>query len=319
MKTPLLLSARKRIIRDAARAAKGKTGLMIERVTAGTLSTLLGLPGMIVTEYAFEKQGEREILHVFCEHEHDVAVCPHCGQVTQTVHDCQERCIRHLDIWGKNTFVHFAARRFDCESCGKPFTEELPWVESQRRESTAYELHVYEQCRHTDLAAVAEREALHPETVKGIFQRWAKRTEQQKQRRQVRCLGVDEISLHKGHKQFVLVLSDLERHCVIDVLEERSQEAFEHWLNGLSAGERKAIRVVAMDMWGPYRGIVKANLPQAEIVADRFHVTKHLNDAITKIRCTLQAKANKVDYDLLKGTRWILVRQRQELKRLSSD
>jgi len=317
MSTPLLLNTPKQMIRDAARAVKRKAGLMVQRVTSGTLSTLLGLPGMVITDYAleqpFEGEGEREVLHIFCEHEHDVAVCPKCGQVTQKVHDRKERSIRHLDIWGKRTFVHFPARRFDCEHCKKPFREELSWIESQRRESIAYELHVYEECRHSDEAAVAKREALHSETVKGIFKRWAKRTEQQQQRSQVHYLGVDEISLHKRHKQFVLVLSDLERHCVIDVLAERTQEAFEQWLDRLSAGERKAIRVVAMDMWGPYRGVVKAELPQAEIVADRFHVTKHLNGAITKIRCALQRKADQADYDLLKGTRWILVRHRENL------
>jgi len=272
---------------------------------------------MVITDYAleqpFDEQGEREVLHIFCEHEHEVAICPECGQVTQKVHDRKERSIRHLDIWGKRTFVHFQSRRFECESCGNCFTEELSWIESQRRMSTAYELHVYEECRHTDQTAVAEREALHPETVKGIFQRWAKRAEQQQQRRQVRCLGVDEISLRKRHKQFALVLSDLERHCVIDVLAERTQEAFMQWLDRLSAGEREAIRVVAMDMWGPYRGVVKAELPRAEIVVDRFHVTKHLNEAITKIRRALQRKADKADYELLKGTRWILVRHREEL------
>lgn len=59
--------------------------------------------------------------------------------------------------------------------------------------------------------------------------------------------------------------------------------------------------------------MVERKLPHAEIVADRFHVTKHLNEAITKIRCTLQAKADKAGYELLKGTRWILVRHRQDL------
>jgi len=62
MSTPLLLSAPKRIMRDAARATKGKAGLMIEQVTAGTLSSLLGLPGMVVTEYACEQQGETRFL-----------------------------------------------------------------------------------------------------------------------------------------------------------------------------------------------------------------------------------------------------------------
>ena len=313
MKTPLLLTATIRVIRDAARAAKEKAGLVIERVTALTLSNLVGLSGMEVKEYALEKQGEGEILHLFCEHTHEVAICPRCDQVADEGHESKERCIRHLDIWGKRTFVHFRARRFECEGCGKPFSEELSWIESQRRGSIAYELHVYEQCKQTNEAAVAKREVLHPETVKGIFKRWAKRTEQEQKRRLVRCLGVDEISLRKGHKQFALVLSDLERHCVIAVLPERSQQALEQWLEGLSPAERKAIRLVTMDMWGPYRGVVKTKLPKAEIVADRFHVSKHLNEAIAKIRCTLQTKADKADYELLKGTRWILVRSRQDL------
>ena len=150
--------------------------------------------------------------------------------------------------------------------------------------------------------------------MKTIFQRWAKRAEQQQPQRQVRCLGVDEISLRKGHKQFALASSDLERHCVIAVLAERSQEALEQWLDSLSAAARQASRVVAMDLWGPYRGVVTAKLPQAEIVADRFHVTKHLNDAIAKIRRNLQTKADKADSELLKGTRWILVKPRADLK-----
>jgi len=97
------------------------------------------------------------------------------------------------------------------------------------------------------------------------------------------------------------------------MLAERSQAALTHWLDGLGEAKRKAMRVVAMDMWGPYRGVVTAKLPQAEIVADRFHVTKQLNTAMAKIRCTLQAQADKAGYDLLKGTRWLLVRPRPAL------
>ncbi len=160
---------------------------------------------------------------------------------------------------------------------------------------------------------MAEQEGLHPETVKTIFLRWAKRARRERPGL-VRCLGVDEISLHKGHRHFAMVLSDVERHCVIAVLAERSPAAFETWLAGLSEAERRAIRVVAMDRWGPYRGVVKAQLAHAEIVADRFHVTKQLNEALAKIRCQLQAAADPAVSQLLKGTRWLLVRNRAELK-----
>jgi transposase len=315
MKTHLLPVGPIKIIRDAARAVKGTAGLMVKRVTAGTLSELLGLPGMVVTEYALEQQDDgREILHIFCHHAHEIAQCSGCGQVSQDLHEEAERSIRHLDIWGKITYVHFPSRRFDCQQCKKPFTEGLSWIEAKRRESSSYEVYVYEQCKSTDIEAVAERERLHPETVRLIFKRWAKRAEKKQVRQLVRCLGIDEISLRKGQQHFVMVLTDLERHYVVAILEERSQKALETWLAGLSEAERKAMRLVAMDMWGPYRGVIKAKLPQAEIVADRFHVMKHLNHAIAKIRCKLQAKSDKAGYELLKGLRWILVRNRDDLK-----
>lgn len=310
---PLLPNSPEKVVRDAARAVKRTANLMIQKVTVETFNILLGLPGLVVTEYALERQGEQEVLHLFCQHEHEVAICPGCGQVCDALHEQEERAIRHLDIWGKATYVHFPSRRFKCKHCKKPFTESLAWVESKRRESTAYELHVYEQCQHTDQAAVAQREGLHPETVKGIFQRWARRAEKRRERMLVRCLGVDEISLRKGHQQFALVLSDLERHCVIAVLPERSQKAFETWLEALSEVERQAIRLVAMDMWGPYRGVVRSKLSHAEIVADRFHVMKQLSDALGKIRRRLQA-SDPASYELLKGIRWILVRRRTNLK-----
>ena len=138
MNLPMLASGAKKVIRDSARAAGRTAGLMMERVTANTLSTLLGLPGMVVTEYAIEKQEGREVLHIFCHHEHDVAVCPECSGISTSVHESEERCIRHLDIWGKATYVHFPARRFDCKECKKPFSEELSWIEGERRTSTSY-------------------------------------------------------------------------------------------------------------------------------------------------------------------------------------
>lgn len=166
------------------------------------------------------------------------------------MHEETEHCVRHLDIWGKTTYVHFPARRFDCEHCHKPFTETLSWIEAKRRESSAYELYIYEACRDTNIDPVADKESLHPETVRLIFGRWAKRAEKKQIRQTVECLGIDEISLRKGHKHFVMVLTDLERHCVVAVLEERSQKDLEDWLSKLSEAERKAIRLVGMDMWG---------------------------------------------------------------------
>jgi len=313
----LLLSPPVRTVaKDAARAVKRVDSLTVQPVTEETLNELLGLPGMSVTRFAIEQQGEGKYLHLFCEHEHDIAICPRCGKAMAGSYDHKDRCVRHLDIWGMRTFVHFAQRRFDCEVCGKPFTENLEWLDPKRRQTGVYEAHIYERVKKTSRKHVALQEGLSESTVLDIFKKCAKQATRQPHRGLVRVLGVDEISLWKGHKQYALVLSDLERRVVIDVLPNRQKDTLEKWLDGLTEEERRAIKVVSVDMWKPYRLAVRKKLPHAEIVADRFHVMKQLNHQIDLLRRALQKKAKQADealYQALKGNRWLLLRNRSEL------
>jgi transposase len=305
------------VVKDAARAVKRVSSLLIQEVTTETLSEWLDLPGMRVTHFAIEEQGEVKYLHLFCEHEHDVAICSRCGKAMASGYDHKYRCVRHLDIWNMRTFVHFSQRRFDCEVCGKPFTENLEWIDPKRRQTRAYEEHIYQRVQKTPRKHVALQEGLSESTVLDIFKKWAKQATRQPRRRGVRVLGADEISLRKRHKQYALVVSDLERRVVIEVLPNRRKETLERWLDDLTEEERRAIKVVSMDMWKPYRQAVRKKLPHAEIVADRFHVMKQLNHQIDLLRRALQKKARKTDealYQVLKGNRWLLLKNRSELK-----
>jgi transposase len=317
-KPPLLPPPSRKIPKDAARAVNRVDSLTTQAVTAKTLSDLLGLPGMIVTRFAIEEENKEQYLHLFCEHEHDVAICPRCLKTTMAVHEKEERCVRHLDIWGMKKLVHFPQRRFDCDICGKPFTEKLEWIEAKRRQTSGFEMHIYERVKNkTPRKQVAFQEGLHEATVLDIFKRQAKKAVRQTDDGRVRILGVDEISLKKRHKQYALVLSDLERRRVIAVLPNRLKKTFEEWLAGLTEEERRAIKVVSMDMWEAYRQTVRQKLPHAQIVADRFHVMKQLNHQIDLIRRSIQRKAKKDGdetlYQALKGSHWVLLKNRSEL------
>jgi len=306
------------VVKDAARAVKRVDSLDVQEVTAETLTGLLGLPGMKVTRFAIELQGEAEYLHLFCEHEHDVALCPRCLEVATDGYDHTDRCVRHLDTWGMRTLVHFSQRRFDCDVCGKPFTESLEWIDPKRRQTRAFEERVYQRVKNkTPRKQVALQEGLSESTVLDIFEKQAKQAARRSDGRKVRILGVDEISLRKGHKQYALVLSDLEQRKVIAVLPNRLKETFEKWLGSLTEEERQAILVVSMDMWEAYRQAVRDKLPHAQIVADRFHVMKHLNHQIDLLRRAMQKKAKKEGndalYQVLKGSRWVLLKKRSEL------
>ena len=300
-------------IKDAARAAKVGIRRTMHRMQEITVTHLLGLPQFIVTGYWLERRGEQEIVHLHCIHREEIAICPRCHQVSMVSHDGKERCVRDLDIWGKCTFLHFTSRRFECERCGRPFTEKLACVERQRRQTRRFEQHIYRRCLGSSCKGVAQEAWLNEATVKAIFKRWAKRTMRWQGAPRVRVLGIDEIALKKRHKQYALVLSDLERHCVIAVLPERSKERLEGWFDSLSTAERKAIRVVSIDMWEPYRRAVQAKLPHAQLVADRFHVMKQLNDRLTQMRRSIQRRADEATGQVLKGSRWLLVNNRDHL------
>ena len=317
-KLPYFPSPPKKTPRDAARAVKRVSSLTTQAVTATTLSDLLDLPGMIVTRFAIEGEDKKQNLHLFCDHEHDIAICPRCLTATSQIYERKDRCVRHLDIWGMKTLVHFPQRRFECDVCGKPFTENLEWIEAKRRQTNDFEIHIYECVKHKmPRKQVALQEGLHEATVLEIFKRQAKSAARQVESGLVNILGVDEISVRKGQKRYALVLSDLRRRSVIAVLPNRLKKTFEEWLGNLTGEERRAIKVVSMDMWEAYRQAVRKMLPHAQIVADRFHVMKQLNHQIDLIRRSMQRKAKKeIDealYQALKGSRWALLKRRSEL------
>lgn len=315
----LCLPAPETIVKDASRAVKRVAGLQIQPVNVDILSELLDLPGLGVQQFALEQLGNEKALHLFCEHTHTFAICPRCQLVTRHLYDVKARCVRHLDILEMRTLVHFPQRRFECEHCGKPFTENLAWLRPKRRQTSAFENYIYQRMRHkTPCKQVAQEEGLSESTVRDIFKHRAQQVQRQQRRpAQVRVLGVDEISVRKGHKQYALVISDLERRQVIAVLPNRRKETLRTWLQQLSPAARHAIKLVSMDMWRPYWSAVRELLPHAKIVADRFHMMKQLNHQIDLVRRAMQRQAQKTGdtalYQVLKGSRWVLLKDRADL------
>jgi transposase len=146
---PPLLRAlpRPKIAKDAAKASGRIHQENFQPIEPKTLSQLLGFPNMAVTEFYIEEEEGSQYLHLVCEHQQDVALCPRCQQTASSGYDHKKRSVRHLDVFGMRTIIHFEKRRFDCEVCGKPFSELLSWVDPKRRQTRAYEAHISEQVK----------------------------------------------------------------------------------------------------------------------------------------------------------------------------
>ena len=170
--------------------------------------------------------------------------------------------------------------------------------------------------------AVAIAEGLSQSTVKEIFNFYAamKNTSVTSiLSHSIRVLGIDELSIKKRHKQFVLVLSDIDRKCILAVLADREKKTLENWIEALSSQEKRSIRFVSIDMWAPYYQAALKKLPHAKVVVDRFHVMKQLNTRLTQLRTKYQKESTPELQKVLKGSRWILVRNRTELPAAQAD
>lgn len=106
----------------------------------------------------------------------------------------------------------------------------------------------------------------------------------------LRRLGIDEIALRKGHKDFAVVLSDLDSHQLIGMAPARTHAEIKAVLEPWGEDILSGIQEVSIDLSGNYRGLVHQLMPQAEIVADRFHVMKLVNQELNQARnATLRA------------------------------
>ena len=134
-------------------------------------------------------------------------------------------------------------------------------------------------------AAVARRLGLTWEEANGIVERAVRRGLARRTPVAGRRLGIDEHSYLK-HFQFVTMVVDLDAQTVLHVADDRTAETLAGYFAGLSLEERRGIDAIAMDMWDPYRKTVRDYVPdgEAKIVFDRFHVMRHVTEAMDQVR-----------------------------------
>lgn len=100
----------------------------------------------------------------------------------------------------------------------------------------------------------------------------------------IRRLGIDEISLRKGQGDYIVVLVDLDKHELIGLVESRKHKDIKAVLKSWGEETLSQIKEVSIDLSGSYRGLIKKILTSADIVADRFHVMKLVNDELDRVR-----------------------------------
>ncbi|MGH8539956.1 MAG: ISL3 family transposase, partial [Stenotrophobium sp.] len=193
--------------------------------------------------------------------------------------------------------------------------EQLAFAESGARYTRRLAALVSALCRHLPISAVSRWTGLAWATVKDMDRTHLRASLPALNPRDitgVRVLGVDEVARAKGH-DYVTVVYDLDRGTLLWVGDGKSADSLGVFLAELSQETADGIQAVAMDMGPAYQAAVKAQLPKATIVFDRFHVMKLYSDVIRKVRKTEFRKADAEGKEVIKGSLYLLLGNKQRL------
>jgi transposase len=230
--------------------------------------------------------------------------CPEC-QTLSPLHDHVERSWRHLDTCQYETRLHARVPRIDCPTHGVK-TVPVPWATVHSRFTLLFERLAIAWLKEATPAAVARRLGLTWEEANGIVERAVKRGLARRPSMAGRRLGIDEHSYLK-HFQFVTMVVDLDEQTVLHVADDRTAETLAAYFDGLSIDERLGIEAIAMDMWDPYRRTVRDYVPDGDtkIVFDKFHVMRHVIEAMDQVRRREQRALRARGDRRLTGTKFL--------------
>lgn len=262
-------------------------------------------------------------IQVYCESKLAHCYCPCCLQKCQFVKQTYERKVKDLSISGKEVWLHLTSRQYVCRDCNRHFYEQFSFLDPKESVTKRYAERLYDLCQGIELQYVVVRENLCWQTVNRIFQKYAqKQVNPAKAFAQVSRIGIDEIALKKGHKDYVAVIVDLDTGQVLDLLEDRTKQALVAYFQAKGAAFCAQIELFCSDMWEGYLNMAKEVFVNAVIVADRFHFFARLQKAVDTCRRYLRRKYPKADelkqikWLLLKNPCWLTAAEKQQLHTL---
>jgi transposase len=214
-----------------------------------------------------------------------------------------ERQWRHLDTCQFETLIKARVPQLKY-SDGTVEELAVPWAERYSRVTLlmeAFVVKLLQACPTTQ--GVCELTRLAWSTVNGIMVSAVERGMLRRSEEDVPHLGLDEKSSERGHS-YVSILTDIDRSRVLDLVPERKLEAAKSLLATLSPAQRASVKAVAMDMWPAFMSAAQTCLPQADIVHDRFHVSKYLGEAVDAVRRQEHRSLALAGTSPLTGSKW---------------
>lgn len=248
--------------------------------------------------------------------------CSRCGEIVGEVHDVTPREVRDLPILDAETWLIVPRVRVRCPRCG-PTVEAVPWLDRYARMTTRFAESVARLAQVLPIKQVAEHFGLSWDTVKTIDRAALEARLGPVDLTGVRQIAIDEFAIQKGHRYATSIVDPLTTK-VLWVGRGRGREDIRPFFELLGPEGCAQLRAAVMDMSEAYELETRAHCPQAVIVYDLFHiVAKYGREVIDRVRVDLtnrlarargpNDRRTRVRRRVIKGTRWLLLRNREHV------
>ncbi len=256
------------------------------------------------------------------EAEKKEAICPICHHKSKQLHQNHTYLIKELPGNDQKVLLKINRRQFKCKHCSKPFSEELLYVGERRKYTYRLAEQVVREVLNGDILNVAAKYDLTEFDVRQMLSDVGKQKIKSPST-ELKKLGIDEIALVKGQGNYVAVLVDISNGKLLEIVPSRRQEDLRKVLVSWGDEVLNGIEEVSIDLWKPYKTLVKELMPNAEVVADRFHVFKQVNYELDTCRKKTKSEAktikNKRQKDAklsaINKSKYVLLKNESSLKK----
>jgi len=289
-----------------------------------TISLPLDIPNVTVTNV---QQNERGDYIITVESTLKSTQCQHCGRKLTQLHGHGRWIeLRHLPILGRRVYIRLRPKQFKCPDCGdKMTTQTLDWYESNSPHTKAYDQYLMLAMINSTIEDVSRKESIGYDAVEGALARCISTSVNWAEFVELSVIGIDEIALTKGRKNFVAIITTQQADghiAVLAVLPDRKKSTVRRFLESIPERLRATMETACTDMWEGYVNAVKEFAAAHEdvsiqVVTDRYHVAKNYRECVDKVRkqeCRrLKKELSETDYEQIKGVMWLVRKNNQDL------
>jgi transposase len=271
------------------------------------ITNLLDLKGVKVTKFRNRKNRIR--IHIELPvREH---TCPCCHSKTSKIHDYRFQLIKDIPIYYKDTFIYYRKRRYVCQNCNKKFYEKNTFLPKRARKTNRLNAFIIDQLK--EKKSMKDVSKLANVSVTSVSKLLPYLSVKASYMPKVLC--IDEFRGNTGNYKYQVSLIDGILGKPIDIIECRYKAHLFTYFDKFPLEERKKVQYVVMDLWQPYKDVAQTYFPNAKIVADRFHYSRYIVQAVDTVRKEVQSQLTPEERRYFKHSRKLLLSRNETLSK----